>query len=196
MGIVGSVSASLSAGSNTVTFPSAGLHIVGIASTPSSNNYLTIALDATRNALIPFNTAVGPQYYSVDYVIAGTTLTVSSLNAQTVVFYYAYAGMGGASLDTFAAVVATTTFTAAGSATQTFTFPTGVSLRAIVLFGVDGDSINFSTASGISLTALKVGTPNGLSQFLGVGPIPMQTTLSVTYTATAAETVYTLMYYA
>ena len=196
MGIEGSVSSSLSAGSNTVTFPSAGLHIVGIGSSVAANNYLTIALDATRNALIPWSSAVGPQYYSVDYVLKGTTLTVSSLVAATVVFYYSSAGMGGASLDTFAAVVATTTTTASGTATQSFTFPTGVSLRAVVMLALTGDSIEFSTASGIKFTALKVPTPAGLSQFLGIGPINMQTTLSVTFTSTAAETEYTILYYA
>ena len=196
MGIEGSVSSSLSAGSNTVTFPRAGIHVVGIGSSVAATNYLTIALDATRNALIPFSSAVGPQYYSVDYVLKGTTLTVSSLVAATVVFYYSSAGMGGASLDTFAAIVATTTTTAAGTATQTFTFPTGVSLRAVVMLALTGDSIAFNTASGISFTALKVPTPAGLSLFLGVGPIAMQTTLSVTFTSTAAETAYTILYYA
>lgn len=211
--IKGTVTAAASA--TSVTLPSEGLTIVAVGVQDiDTDGYVSIPLDATRNALLPFresagqneggtaSVAIGPSnnMWKVHFTTKGITLnfTTAGLTNGTILFHYGSPMPGSLPLAAFKAIAVSFTT----GATLSFTFPSG----NIRLTGITNISDN-DEQTGLNVTdEFNTGTGTtieltwGRAAPLEIYPIDVvaaQTlTVTQTYDGTNVGTGYCIIYYA
>ena len=206
MGIQGSVVVSLSAGSNTVTLPEAGLTIVGLL---TNVIYITIPIDSSRIAVfptMPHNSDIGSAtalMRRVTWKVNGTSLNVTSVGSGTAVFYYGSPLPNSKKLTDFAGIYGSVSLSAATTGTITMTFPSG-NLNLTGMSGAFSSSEGYveyqwNTSSGQEFTAFVVDNP--VIDESGRDILPMElkvsqtVTVNVTSGASVTDTVYCFMFY-
>jgi hypothetical protein len=182
----------------TVTLPKAGLTINGIfvANIP---NYMVVALDAQRNAIIPVNfqsqTPSGPRIFHVHWTVSGQAFSFQLLNAGDVVFYIGQPYPDSIPLAAFAGVVISGSPTAAGSTSTNVNFPSAIKLTGIAGTCSTG-TVYISMPVGTGLTLTDEFWQSNSFQISSLAGLPAPTSLPVTITYSAATTYYIIFYYA
>jgi len=182
---------------NSVTFPSAGLTIVGIKVNAGAGYYFSTPIDATRNAVFPSKNA-SDTIYSVNFVLKGQTLNYT-IGANTyVTLYYGTGSPFGPPrpLDAYAASLVTWAPTAAGSTTLTMNFPSAVKLTGIFAATNVGGSYSFTTKPGYSFNDFVASTDAGVrTDIAPLADIPAANSVPISVTASAAGTIIIVIYY-
>lgn len=217
-GIIGSVISAPTVTANTltsetVTFPSAGLQVVGIV---FSGTYISIPLDPTRNAIVPnaggsWTTSDPGQTVGamrrVHFTIKGTSLTYSVYSATTtpiICFYYGTPLSGSQPLTNYSGVATAATLSS-GSATVSVTFPsgqlkfTGVTATMGAAAASSVLELQWNTAPGLTFTAFvpaNLLTSDVLSEDIIPLDMTVQQTLSVAVSAgTGSDKIVVVTYY-
>lgn len=205
MGVVGSVNASLNAGSNTVTFPGSGLQICAIK-VIGPVDWISIPIDSSTNAIFPSNGAQPSRFFKVNFTMKGNVLNVTANSAGNVLFYYGTPFNNTRPLTAFAAVAQKVSYAASGSTTQNLTvvFPGGKrKLTGVMIISeTSGYSYQAQFASGtgdlltVQNTDLDVVSAEDT---IGVDNLSLPDTLSVSFIASstvAANNAILVMLYA
>lgn len=193
MPITGSVSQTASSGSNTITLPSSNLTVVGVY---AGTYYISIVYNSGENAIIPIN-SYSKNIQKVHFTPGTNSITYSVPTGCTVVFYYGSPLPGSKPLKDFLGVVEGATTTASGTGTLSFSFPkpTGKLTGEAATISASTTSFTFNTGTGTSLTFQEFATElTGIDAINGVDQT-LSNTVSVSYTAGAAQTFYLILYY-
>lgn len=192
MAIQGTVRFTLAVGQNTITFPKAGLTVIGLQT--SANAHLKIPISPSDNAVIfSDHNAVCPAIVKFFHTLQSNQMFITSDQIADVYLYYGTPFPGSKPLTAYKGVFATITPAAAGSGTVTFAFPgkkqaTGIMLTSSASYY----NVNFNSSVGESIYVY--GAPN--LEF-GVVPIdvPLPDSLTVNYDANAALSGWIVIYY-
>lgn len=185
---------SAAAGSNTVTIPIAGATLIGVLG--SGIYYISIPIDATRDAIIPMASIGGGNVYGVVPVtstIKGQTFTYTVANAGEVVFYFGsgtpIAGQTTRPLSAYSGVVTSTTTVTAGTAvSNTVNLPTTVQITAVgVISEISTGAtavVQFTPGAGFTFTAMSFSnTVGGQPLMQLVNNISAATTMAISVTS-------------
>jgi len=190
-------SVTISSGSS-VSFPAAGLQIIGIRVFSSVGAYLSTPIDATRNAIFPVKTS-SETFYPVNFTLKGQTLNYTLNGIVYATFYYGTGNPFGAPrpLEAYAGAVATWSPSAAGSTTLTLNFPSAVKLTGIfTATNVGLISYSFSTKPGFVYADQIYSEDAGIrTDIVPLADIPAATSVPISATASGAGTFIVVMYY-
>lgn len=188
----------------TVNIPENNATLVGII---TNDPLIKLPIDTTSVAIFGLATgtnAVVRAFWNVTYPVKGNSLLYTPSTTSSLTFFYFgqpmnYLGSSPKPLSAYKAVTANHTFAGAGSATVSFTFPApGSKITGVWIdTGAAGSTQaawNISTGESITI----VGLSNEIQQEDSIVPVDnvvAPTTLTVTLTASAANTATVILYY-
>jgi len=182
---------------NSVTFPAAGLQVVGIKVSLSTSGYFSTPIDATRNAVFPSkNNSL--TLYPVNFTLKGQTLNYSLGSTPYVTIYYGTGSPFGPPrpLDAYAAAVATWAPSAAGSTTLTLNFPSAVKLTGIFTAANITTNYSFTTKPGFTFSDYIDSSDAGIrTDIMPLADIPAANSVPISVTAGAAGNFLIVIYY-
>jgi len=186
-------------GSGTnITFPSAGLQIVGIKIGGVAPNFFSTPIDATRNAVFPAKNA-SDTLYPVNFTLKGQTLNYVLGGNPWVTLYYGTGSPFGPArpLDAYAASVVTWAPSAPGSTTLTMTFPSAVKLTGIFIAASAGlMNLTFSTKPGYTFNDFMGASDAGVrTDIVPLADIPAANSVPISVTQNGAASCIIVIYY-
>lgn len=194
-----SVYTTLSSGLNTVQLPESNAQLIGVF---HNAQYIQIQLSPGKNAVLFSNTnsaaVLNRIMFKVNYKFGTNQVYITSPSGSVdCVLYFGSPLSGAKSLESYAGVFASATPTAVGSSTVTVTMPSssGKIIGFIGYVSAGNCQFQWNTSVGKSLTFFDVTNELDTSQLVSPLDIPSVNSFTVTYTNSAAATVYVVFYY-